>query len=85
MTETERRFFPNWKTGVYCYMSLSEWSQAIDPGIQLFRQRLSKESVEAYPTMPKGSLGNILLVSIKAQNRLEVAGNMDERVFEIQR
>ena len=73
-------------------MSLSEWSQAIDPGIQLFRQRLSKESVEAYATMPKGSLGNILLVSIKAQNnasavqrRLEVAVNIDKRVFGIQR
>ena len=33
--------------------------------IQLFRQRLSKESVKAYATMPKGSLGNIK-VSIKA-------------------
>ena len=35
------------------------------PKIQLFRQRLSKESVKAYATMPKGSLGNIK-VSIKA-------------------
>ena len=26
--------------------------------IQLFRQRLSKKSVKAYATMPKGSLGN---------------------------
>ena len=26
--------------------------------IQLFRQRLSKKSVNAYATMPKGSLGN---------------------------
>ena len=26
--------------------------------IQLFRQRLSKKSLKAYTTMPKGSLGN---------------------------
>ena len=30
-----------------------------DIGIQLFRRRLSKKSVKAYATIPKGNLGNI--------------------------
>ena len=37
--------------------------------LQLFRQRLSKKSVKAYATIPKGSLGNTQYILIRALNR----------------
>ena len=40
-------------------MALSDKDWELIHIIQLFRQRLSKESVKAYATMPKGNLGNI--------------------------
>ena len=65
--------------------------------MHLFRQRLSKKSVKAHATMPKGSLGNTKKISLKARNpyfppsrihivssverRLEMAGNMDSELL----